>query len=194
MKLDPAAMRWNNENTRLIFWGTRKANKGERVVKLDPVDLVSYLMDDHGFSRGETATAVAVVKSESNFVTDARGRANPEDRGLWQLNRTAHPGVSDSDADNWVRATDYAVKLYRDGEPDNWGPWKAYTRGLWKAHHQLGWMAVRVHVQETRYRRIDDQLTVMRINLSELLSDLNGQLQEVVDAADLMMDALADDE
>lgn len=83
--------------------------------------------------------AVSVCIAESNGYVRARhnNADGSIDRGLWQINNLAHPGVSDSEADNPVWATRYARQLY-ESRGHTFNAWAAYTNGAWKGERALG--------------------------------------------------------
>lgn len=86
------------------------------------------------------ATAVAVCIAESNGYEHAV-HVNDDgstDRGLWQINDSAHPEVSDEVAFNAVRATNYARGLYLDR---GFRAWAAYTNQAYRGPRAMGYAA-----------------------------------------------------
>ena len=85
--------------------------------------------------RGERAvTAIAVALAESGGRLDAVNvnTDGSKDRGLWQINSKAHPGVSDDCAFRIHCATRQAWLISGMGRSFN--PWVAYKSGAYRKH------------------------------------------------------------
>lgn len=78
-----------------------------------------------GFAQPRVATAVALAESGGYTYAD-----NGYDRGLWQINRRWHPGVSDACAYDVECSTRYAYRLSNGGW--NWRPWAAFNNGSYR--------------------------------------------------------------
>jgi len=62
----------------------------------------------------QLVTALAVAYAESGFQTQPKDNVNGDgsrDRGLWQINNKWHSSLSDVDAYDPVKATQYAAKI-----------------------------------------------------------------------------------
>lgn len=84
--------------------------------------------------------AVSICLAESNGYTHAR-HTNPDgsiDRGLWQINDQAHSDITDADADDPIKATAWARKIY-EGRSEGFSSWAAYTNGAYKGPRAMGY-------------------------------------------------------
>lgn len=66
-----------------------------------------------------------IIQCESQWQPDAhsvnwKGKQGV-DRGLWQINSLYHPEVSNADAYNYIKATEHAIRIYK--ERGNWSAW-----------------------------------------------------------------------
>ena len=64
-----------------------------------------------------------IVTHESQHRPEAIGDGG-ESRGLWQINKSWHPEVSDACAYNVKCSTNWSVKRIRAGYVDEWSTWK----------------------------------------------------------------------
>jgi len=64
-----------------------------------------------------------IVTHESRDYPEATGDGG-ESRGLWQINKTWHPEVSDACAYNVTCSTDWSLGRIRAGHVDEWSTWK----------------------------------------------------------------------
>jgi hypothetical protein len=64
-----------------------------------------------------------IVTHESGHRPEATGDGG-ESRGLWQINKTWHPEVSDACAYNVTCSTDWSLERIRAGHVDEWSTWK----------------------------------------------------------------------
>lgn len=85
------------------------------------------------------SVAIRVAKSENawNWTKSfdcGRVHVNTDgsrDRGLFQINDRAHPDLSDADAFDCFKNTDYAHRMW---VTQGWMPWYAYTNGSYLSH------------------------------------------------------------
>ncbi len=89
---------------------------------------VATLLHGAGWRGAELENAIRIVLGESGGNAHAINRANKNgttDRGLWQFNDRAFPGVLDATAFDPVKATAAARAVYlRIG----WRPWRGPTK------------------------------------------------------------------
>jgi hypothetical protein len=64
-----------------------------------------------------------IVSHESRHHPEATGDGG-DSRGLWQINRTWHPEVSDACAYDVKCSTRWSLERLRDGYADEWSTWK----------------------------------------------------------------------
>ena len=85
------------------------------------------------------SVAIRVAKSENawNWTKSFdcnRVHVNADgsrDRGLFQINDRAHPDLSDDDAFDCFKNTDYSHRMW---VTQGWTPWCAYTNGSYLSH------------------------------------------------------------
>ena len=126
------------------------------------------------------ATAVALVTAESGRNPDAvntnEGGSAPgsRDRGLWQINDHYHD-LSDEDAFDPVKSTEYALKLYRE---NGFEPWAAYKNGAYQKHMEAARVALDGWSREKAARQ---EANVFLNRLTDAVGDRDA-LQSQVDA------------
>jgi hypothetical protein len=84
--------------------------------------------------------AIGIIMAESGGRTDARNHVvNPSspadgswDRGIWQWNSYWHKEISDVDADDPQRATEYAAWISKGGT--SWSAWTTFNHGSHLKH------------------------------------------------------------
>jgi hypothetical protein len=76
------------------------------------------------------AISVALAESSCNPSAVYHDANGSEDRGLWQINNEAWPGVSDKCAFDAQCNGDAAYMISKDGT--DWGPWSTYSSGTWE--------------------------------------------------------------
>jgi hypothetical protein len=64
-----------------------------------------------------------IVSHESRHHPEATGDGG-ESRGLWQINKSWHPEVSDACAYDVTCSTDWSLERIRAGYVDEWSTWK----------------------------------------------------------------------
>ena len=64
-----------------------------------------------------------IVTHESRHHPEATGDGG-DSRGLWQINKTWHPEVSDACAYDVTCSTHWSLERIRDGYVDEWSTWK----------------------------------------------------------------------
>merc|ERR1712216_139349 len=75
--------------------------------------------------------AVAIAMAESSG--DCKITSSAGDRGLWQINRAAHPDVSDTCAYDCICNAQAAFKISGGGQ--DWTPWVTWNNGAYKKYH-----------------------------------------------------------
>jgi hypothetical protein len=85
-----------------------------------------------GFRDNALVTAIAVAMAESGCDPNAKNinGNGSEDRGLWQINNTAHPNISDACAFDALCNAQAAYSISNGGA--NWTPWSTYNSGAYK--------------------------------------------------------------
>jgi hypothetical protein len=82
----------------------------------------------------QIVVAISVALAESSCIPSAvyHDPNGSEDRGLWQINNAAWPGVSDKCAYDAQCNGDAAWMISKHGA--DWGPWSTYASGKWEQY------------------------------------------------------------
>lgn len=104
---------------------------------------VAKLLDNAGFPAGTSQLhGVAIIAAESGRNPDAR-HVNTDgsvDRGLWQINDKAHPGIPDLCAYDPVCATKQALHISSGGS--DYTAWSTWTNGAYEKHLEAARVAL----------------------------------------------------
>ena len=94
------------------------------------IDQVAQLAYNAGFRGNGLVTAIAISFAESSFIPHniLVNTGGSRDRGLWQINDKAHPGVSDACAFDPVCNASAACAISKNGT--NWQAWSSTYGGI----------------------------------------------------------------
>ncbi len=92
-------------------------------VRYNPLSVRAYVRSASKSAGVNPSIAEWIVSHESRHHPEATGDGG-DSRGLWQINKTWHPEVSDECAYDVTCSTHWSLQRIRDGYVDEWSTWK----------------------------------------------------------------------
>ena len=92
-------------------------------VRYKRLNVQAYVQNASKSAGVNPSVAEWIVSHESRHHPEATGDGG-DSRGLWQINKTWHPEVSDACAYDVTCSTHWSLERIRDGYADEWSTWK----------------------------------------------------------------------
>ena len=92
-------------------------------IRYNPLNVRAYVQSASKSAGVNPSIAEWIVSHESRHHPEATGDGG-DSRGLWQINKTWHPEVSDACAYDVTCSTRWSLQRIREGYVDEWSTWK----------------------------------------------------------------------